>query len=376
MYELYCEKCSCDGSKPVLLHKYREIFNKEFNLGFYQPKKDQCDFCARYKNATDSERENLAKDYENHIKNKELARENKSKDKERSKTEKDLAVACFDLQQVLLTPKGFESSLYYKRRLNTYNFSLYNYETADGFCYVWNESISGRGANEMASCVYDFIEKFSKKGKKRFIFYSDNASSQNKNKYYISMLWYALNKFGLKSVEHKYLIAGHTQNENDSVHSTIENVSRNKEVYSTSQWAATIRSARSGNGYQVKEMSTADFFDFKLVAENLKNFELDENKEKVYLSDIKIMKIITEEPNKVEFKTDYDQTTFRKMNLSCRLNLKSSDNTVCARNINLVNIRKNLIPISRQKYEDLVTLCASGIVPRPHHIFYLLLPHE
>ena len=83
-----------------------------------------------------------------------------------SKTEKDLAVACFDLQQVLLTPKGFESSLYYKRRLNTYNFSLYNYETADGFCYVWNESISGRGASEMASCVYDFIEKSSKNGKK------------------------------------------------------------------------------------------------------------------------------------------------------------------------------------------------------------------
>ena len=83
MYELYCKWCATEGTKPVLLHKYREIFNTEFNLGFFQPKKDQCDFCTRYSNATDAERENLSKDYENHIKNKDLARKNKTKDKER-----------------------------------------------------------------------------------------------------------------------------------------------------------------------------------------------------------------------------------------------------------------------------------------------------
>ena len=376
MYELYCEKCSDEGIGPVKLHKYHKIFNTEFNLGFYQPISDQCDFCTRYKNATACEREEIAKDYENHIRNKELSRENKLKDKERSKTEKDLVVACFDLQQVLLTPKGFESSLYYKRRLNTYNFSIYDYETAEGFCYVWNESISGRGANEMASCVYHFIEKYSMAGKKRFIFYSDNCSSQNKNKFYISMLWYAMNKFSLRSVEHKYLIAGHTQNENDSVHATIENISRKKEVYSTQQWAAVIRMARSNKGYHVKEMCVKDFFDFKLVAENLKNFELDENKEKVYLSDIKLMKITADEPNKVTFKTEYHQGIFRKMNLLGRLNLKSCEKSINAKNIELVNIRNTLIPISQQKYDDLVTLCASGIVPRVHHMFYILLPHE
>ena len=43
-----------------------------------------------YKNATASEREQIAKDYENHIRNKVLSRENKSKDKEMSNTEKDL----------------------------------------------------------------------------------------------------------------------------------------------------------------------------------------------------------------------------------------------------------------------------------------------
>ena len=44
-----------------------------------------------------------------------------------------------------MTPKAFESSLYYKRRLNTFNFSIYDLGSSDAYCYLWNESVSGRG---------------------------------------------------------------------------------------------------------------------------------------------------------------------------------------------------------------------------------------
>ena len=160
------------------------------------------------------------------------------------------------------------------------------------------------------------------------------------------------------------------------MHATIENTSRKKEIYSTQQWAAVIRMARSSKGYHVKEMCVKDFFDFKLIAENLKKIELDENKDKIYQSDLKIIQIRAEEPYKVQFKTDYDQATFREMNLLGRLNLKSSQKTISTGNLELVNIRNTLIPKNQQKHEDLVTLCASGIIPRAHHVFYLLLPHE
>ena len=39
-----------------------------------------------------------------------------------------------------MTPHSFESALYYKRRLNTYN--LYDFGSTDGH---WNESIASRG---------------------------------------------------------------------------------------------------------------------------------------------------------------------------------------------------------------------------------------
>ena len=33
---------------------------------------------------------------------------------------------CFDLEQILNTPHSFESCLFYKGRLSTYNFTMYD----------------------------------------------------------------------------------------------------------------------------------------------------------------------------------------------------------------------------------------------------------
>ena len=61
---------------------------------------------------------------------------------------------------------SFESSLYYKRRLSTYKFTINDMCTTEGYCYVWNEAVSSTGACEIALCVFNFIEKMAKKGKK------------------------------------------------------------------------------------------------------------------------------------------------------------------------------------------------------------------
>ena len=93
------------------------------------------------------------------------------------------------------TPHSFQSCLYYKRRLNTYNFTLYDLGTSDGYSYIWNEATAGRGECEIASCVYNYIEYMSQQnGKEDIIFYFDNCRAQNKNRYYVTMLWYCLQK--------------------------------------------------------------------------------------------------------------------------------------------------------------------------------------
>lgn len=81
-------------------------------------------------------------------------------------------------------------------------------------------------ANEIGCAVLRYIEMLIQKAgvdEIDIIFYSDNCSGQQKNKYLLSLYAYAVAKYPtVRSVTHKYLIIGHTQNEGDNVHSVIE----------------------------------------------------------------------------------------------------------------------------------------------------------
>ena len=101
-------------------------------------------------------------------------------------------------------------------------------------CFLWNENAAKRGACEVAPCSYAFIDQKSKLGVKDFVFYSDNCHAQNKNRYYITMLWFCLHKYKLHSITHKYLEKGHTFNENDSIHATVEHASKKIHIYNCS----------------------------------------------------------------------------------------------------------------------------------------------
>nr|CAH7720671.1 unnamed protein product [Callosobruchus chinensis] len=85
---------------------YRTVFNTEFNLSFFQPKKDLCDICHRYENGSTDEKISLGDEYQLHLKNKNLARALKAADKERAKQKTTLCCGVFDLQQVLSVPKS------------------------------------------------------------------------------------------------------------------------------------------------------------------------------------------------------------------------------------------------------------------------------
>ena len=156
MYTLYLQKV-VEGS-PVSFGIYRKIFDENFNLGFFKPIKDRCDFCVAFENATSEEKDKLRETYDKHLQNKEKAREEKEKDKFQVINKADLVVSCFDLQEVLLTPHSNESCLYYKRRLNNFNFTIYDLGSKSGYSFLWNESTAGRGANEIASCLFSFIK--------------------------------------------------------------------------------------------------------------------------------------------------------------------------------------------------------------------------
>ncbi|GFO25542.1 hypothetical protein PoB_005204700 [Plakobranchus ocellatus] len=67
--------------------------------------------------------------------------------------------AVFDLQQVIYTPKSHHSSIFYKRRLANYSFTIFDLQSQEGRCFLWHEGIARRGANEISTCIYKFLQE-------------------------------------------------------------------------------------------------------------------------------------------------------------------------------------------------------------------------
>nr|CAH7758741.1 unnamed protein product [Callosobruchus chinensis] len=155
MYQLYEEYCKDNGIPHKATESmYRTVFNTEFNLSFFQPKKNLCDICHRYENGSTDEKISMGDEYQLHSKNKNLARALKAADKERAKQKTTLCCAVFDSQQVLSVPKSDVGLAYYKLKLSTYNFTVFDLASKGAFCYMWYQCIGNRGPLKLAAALF------------------------------------------------------------------------------------------------------------------------------------------------------------------------------------------------------------------------------
>ena len=87
MHLLYSVACETDV-QPVKEYVYRDIFNSDYNLGFYPPKKKQCDECTKFDLLKSEEKEQFRPEYETHLMRKNEAQKAKADDKERAKRDR------------------------------------------------------------------------------------------------------------------------------------------------------------------------------------------------------------------------------------------------------------------------------------------------
>lgn len=124
LHRLYCKKRAAEKMIPAKYDKYVEIFNTEFNIGLFVPKKDQCDLCERYKNAEGPEKEAVQKEYDEHQEEKCLIRAEKTEDKKEASQNENVNLAVYDLEAVMPVPMGMSSAFFYKSKLNCFNFTV------------------------------------------------------------------------------------------------------------------------------------------------------------------------------------------------------------------------------------------------------------
>ena len=158
----------------------------------------------------------------------------------------EVLCASFDLQKVLNTPYGDSVLLFYSRKYTTYNFSIYESCTRRGFCYLWGETQGKRGAFEISTCLYKWLTSVDKlRLAKTVILYCDCCSGQNRNRFVVAMLRYALiNCDYIETVHLKFLLSGHSYMPVDSIHATIEHFIKKRIIWAPSEWTIVIRSAR------------------------------------------------------------------------------------------------------------------------------------
>lgn len=109
MYDLYRAK----HENPVSHGIYSKVFNTEFNLSFFRPKKDLCDKCEAFKVLVNPSEEQQNLNYE-HLQKTDEGRRERNLDRERN--EDDVAVLTFDLENVFSLPKSEVSNFYYKSK--------------------------------------------------------------------------------------------------------------------------------------------------------------------------------------------------------------------------------------------------------------------
>ncbi|XP_071056024.1 uncharacterized protein [Onthophagus taurus] len=372
MHRLYLEYMQRNNfTQTTTLRQYRDIFNTQYNIGFFKPKKDQCNICAVYAAATPEDKSKMQEKYEKHKVDKEAARSLKDLDKEAAKNDKSVCASCFHLQKVLATPQSAVSQFYYKSKLATYNFTIYDVGNNEGYCYVWNEIIAKRGPNEISSAILHFLKTQKDKGVTKVILYSDNCGGQNRNRFIFSMFCYASMSLNLEII-HRFLELRHTQNEGDSMHSVIEHAKKHQPaIYTPDQWVMLIRMAKvSGRPYIVKEMSQNDFFSFKEKVK-LENWKKDRRK-KIKNKSNKRASFL---PNEIKFKYGYNEE-FKSIQLKVckRRNIKTS-NMDYQKNLPL--LYSSSLAIDCKKLKGLLELCKTNALPKMYHnYYYSLLPKE
>lgn len=373
MYSLYEEHCKDNLiEKPATESMYRKIFSEEFNISFFKPKKDLCDLCHAYENSTTEEKEKLEKEYSLHRENRTKARKAKDEDKERALTDQHFIAATFDLQKALPVPKSDVGLAYYKLKLQTYNFSIFNLGTNDGTCYMWHEGLARRGCSEVGSCLIIFIEDHLKKGIKEFSFYSDNCSGQNRNKFLFSLYNYLAQKHQI-TIRHTFLERGHTQMEGDSMHSVIEKAAKHVPIYIPQQWYTLVRTAKRRQPYTVVEISQDDIVDLKHLLQSTSiNWEKDDEGEKVYLNKIRIVQTNYQFPHIIFFKSSFDQAKFTEINLTQKGRKKKEVSWYA---IELKKCYSTKLPIPKKKYDHLQFLCNKNVILPQYHDFFKNLPY-
>lgn len=356
--------CTERNVNPVKESYYRYIFRTNFNLSLKRPHTDTCDKCDTLQNiinnGVDPERVATAKiEKEVHLRKAEAAKTAKDEDASNFKDDPTTVVVCFDLQKTLATPSLTCKKAYYSRQLWTYNFCVHNVSTGQAQMFLWHEGQGNRGCKEIASCLWKYIKTLPPTVK-RLILYSDNCGGQNKSHYIVKFWHYVVQKTQIDTVDHRFLIVGHSFMECDQDFGIIEKAkNRNhQQVYVPSMWADII--VKSSRKFMVTQMENDDIV-------SLDSLEPYFRKNVPGISKMQCMHFEKAHPYRLFYKESINIPNFHE------LNMKSSRAGRPLNELPLLAATGDMPKIKKLKFDNLQSLLP--YVPPIYHDFFNTLQY-
>lgn len=387
MYDLYLQFCKDNNIHEELIAKkwkYFDVFDKQFKLSFKPPEVDTCDNCdsfqARlkiYNCLSQADRDKLTAEYDSHLTESKRRYNLKSEDTKMSKTNPTHKVLTGDLQKCLPTPLLTNGISFYKRKLWTLNYTLFDSSDNSVHCMMWDESKAGRGGEEISSAILKWAESvIPTSDVNETTLWSDNCYGQNKNIAIIMCFFFIMQKYPqIKCVNIKYLLKGHTHMEADTIHALIERKRKklnNMTILTPWDWQQLVR--QCSRNYYVHNMEQEDFKQFNTLftgknapfIHRKKNVE----KEKVLLSTCVHIQVRQENIGMIYLKSSFDGE-FDAVDLN-RMKRRSGRLEDGRPRFPTHLPVKSAVPISQQKFNDLISLLP--YVPSVCHAFYKNLP--
>ncbi|XP_063216479.1 uncharacterized protein LOC134527593 [Bacillus rossius redtenbacheri] len=373
IYNDYKKGMDDTGESAVSFNVFRNSF-KSFNLAFHKPKKDKCGLCESIKNKTASGDMNATdrESYLTYMNEKYATYAEYKEDTKETKENASLIVASFDLQRVLTTPHSDSTLMYYARKYAFYNLTVYENRNGRGTCYVWGECDGRKGSTEISTCVSLWLQDIDKElGEHQqldIVLYCDNCPGQNKNRCMFSMLYHNCQKLpGVRSIQLKFLLTGHTYMGAHTVHSTIATFIKKRTIMAPSQWPFVIEMARTNpSPLLVRKLEYSDFEDWESLQDNYFPKTLDCEGNRIRWSALREIKFTKGYKCAEIWYSSYTKDISR----TDMLKRRSFDQIQVYRAYS----KKRLI--SEAKFKDLMNLCKKMVIPKNFHEEYSSLPHS
>ncbi|KAK3931979.1 5-methyltetrahydropteroyltriglutamate--homocysteine methyltransferase 2 [Frankliniella fusca] len=205
--------------------------------------------------------------------------------------------------------------------------------------------------------------------------YSDSCSGQNKNSHMCASLISAVNDHpSLETIDHKFLVPGHTFMECDQIHAQIEKKKKKvtSEIHHSDSWFNFVRTVPYKKTHLlVREMKQEHFFDYASLLQQKKNGPLvmrdkNSNGEPFLFSPVQWFRFQKETPTTVLYKVDLGKdSAFKELNFRRRGKLGKQV-------LQPKQCYEQKLPISVLKKNDLLSLLPQ--INPIYHQFYQNLP--